>query len=74
MADIGSNNWLVEAGSDIKKKWLSVQIQEKKSRVARYKQDIEDLKQGRILELECRIAVLEREIQDSIAERDAIVI
>lgn len=74
MADLGTTGWLVEAGSDVKKKWLKVQVQEKKSRIARYKQDIEDLKQGRILELECRIAVLEQQMKDQQAEMDAIVI
>ncbi len=62
MADLQVNqNWLVEAQSDVKKKWLEVQIQERASRIARFKQDIEDMKKAQIVKIEASIMMLERE-------------
>lgn len=75
MADIGSpQNWLVSPNSEIDRKWQNVAIQEKKSRIARYKQDIEDLTKGKILDLECRIAMLEKEVKHLEAKRDSITV
>ena len=63
MADIGSNQqWLVSPTKEIEEKWREVQIQERISRIVRYKQDIEDLQKGRILELEAKILMLEMEV------------
>lgn len=42
--------------------WIKVQIQEKKSQISRYKQDIEDLQKGRILDLQARIKMCEMEV------------
>ena len=64
MGDIGERqNWLVSPTKEIEDKWVEVQIQERISRIARHKQDIEDLKKGRILELEAKIMLLELELK-----------
>lgn len=57
-------NWLVSPTREIEDKWIEVQIQERVSRIARYKQDIEDLKKGKILELEAKIMLLELELKE----------
>lgn len=63
MADIGaSQNWLVSPTREIEDKWIEVQVQERRSRIIRYKQDIEDLRKGRIIELEAKIMMLELEL------------
>jgi hypothetical protein len=65
MADIGTpTNWLVSPDAEIEKKWVEVQIQERRSRIVRYRQDIEDLQKGKMLDLEARIMMLEREIEN----------
>ena len=65
MADIGERHqWLVSPTKEIEDKWVEVQIQERISRIARYKQDIEDFKKGRILELEAKIMLLELELKE----------
>lgn len=62
MADIGiPKNWLVSPTKEIDEMWVKVQIQEKKSQISRYKQDIEDLTRGRILDLQARIKMCELE-------------
>jgi uncharacterized small protein (DUF1192 family) len=64
MADIGiTKTWLVSPTKEIDEMWARVQIQEKISMVNRYKQDIEDLQKGRILDLTARIKMLELEIK-----------
>ena len=64
MADLGERQtWLVSPTKEIEDKWIEVQIQERISRIARYKQDIEDFKKGRILELEAKIMLLELELK-----------
>ena len=63
MADIGvKQNWLVSPDADIEKKWLEVQIQERKSRIVKVKQDIEDLMKAQKVKLEAQIMMLEKEI------------
>jgi len=65
MSDIGERQqWLVSPTKEIEDKWIEVQIQERISRIARYKQDIEDFKKGRILELEAKIMLLELELKE----------
>jgi len=64
MADVGTQQqWLVSPDSVVERMWLEVQIQEKKSRIARYKQDIEDLVKGRMVDLQAKIIMLEKEIK-----------
>lgn len=64
MADIGINQqWLVSPNAEIEAMWLDVQIQEKKSRMSRHRQDIEDLEKGQILSLRAKIMMLDKEIQ-----------
>jgi hypothetical protein len=65
MADIGVNKqWLVSPTKEIEDMWITVQIQEKKSRIARHRQDIEDLKKGKLTELEALIKMLELEVRE----------
>ena len=75
MADLGINKgWLVSPNAEVERKWIDVQIQEKKSRIVRWRQDIEDLTKGKILDLECRIAMAEKEIVALQNDKNAIVI
>jgi len=55
-------NWLVSPDSAIEEKWRGIQIQERKSRIVRHQQDIEDLVNGKIKELEIKIEMLKKEI------------
>jgi len=65
MADIGTpKNWLVSPTKEIDDMWIEVQIQEKRSRIARHKQDIEDLQKGKLKELGAIIMMLELEIKE----------
>ena len=75
MADLQTEgNWLVSPDNEIKRKWIEVQIQERKSRIARHKQDMEDLLKGKIVDLEARILMLEKELKDLELERDRVTI
>jgi len=70
MSDIGvRQNWLVSPTKEIEDKWIEVQIQERVSRIARYKQDIDDFKKGKITELEAKIMMLELELKEIEARR-----
>jgi len=73
MADIGqgSAGFLVSPTAEVEKKWIDVQIQEKISRIARWKQDIDDLQNGKILDLECRITMAEKEVLFLRGKRDS---
>ncbi len=62
-------NWLVSPDHEIKRKWIEVQIQERKSRIARHRQDIEDLVKGKMVDLEARILMLERELNELETEK-----
>jgi len=64
MADLPTpQNWLVSPDAEVDEKWRRIQIQERKSRISRHKQDIEDLLEGRIKELEIKITMLQKEIE-----------
>jgi len=67
-------NWLVSPSTEIDKKWIEVQIQERKSRIARHKQDMEDLLKGKIVDLEARILMLELELKELEAKKNAVTI
>ena len=65
MADIGiPRNWLVSPTKEIDDMWIRVQIQEKRSQIVRFTQDIVDLQKGRILDLQARIKMCELEIRN----------
>lgn len=65
MGDIGvKRQWLIQEPNEVKKKWIRIEIQQRKSQIARYKQDIEDLKNGQIIKLEAMITMLEKEIEN----------
>ena len=71
MADLQrGQNWLVSPNAEVELKWAEVAIQEKKSRIARHKLDIEDLKKGMIVDLEAKIMMLEKEVKKLEEERD----
>lgn len=54
--------YLVSPTKEIDDMWAMAAIQQKRSAIFRYKQDIEDLTKGRILELTAKIKMLELEI------------
>ena len=72
MADLGtSQNWLVSPNKDVEIKWLKVKIQEKRSRLAGFQRDyqkleqqIEDIKNGHMLDCEAKCTMCEREIDE----------
>ena len=64
MADIGvQQHWLVDPTTEVKEMWKLVKMQELKSRIARHTQDIEDLKRGKIVDLQAKIKMLELELR-----------
>lgn len=75
MADLQvEGNWLVTPNAEIERKWIEVQIQERKSRIARHKQDMEDLIKGKLVDLEARILMLEQELKELEAKKNAVTI
>jgi uncharacterized protein YPO0396 len=75
MADIGPNQvWLVPETNEVKKKWLQVQIQEKKSRIVRLDQDIEDLVKGQIVKLEGHKIMLQKELNNLTQQLDRMIV
>lgn len=75
MADIQvEGNWLVDPSNAIKIKWIEVQIQERKSRIIRHRQDMEDLIKGKMVDLEARILVLDQELKQLEADKAKLVI
>ena len=63
MADIGvPQNFLVSTDHKVEQMWIDAQIQEKKSRIVRTRQDIEDMIKGMKVKLEAHIIMLEKEI------------
>ena len=62
MADVGVNKqWLVSPTQEIEDMWVKVAIQEKKSRIVKHKQDLEDLMQGEVVKIQALIKMLELE-------------
>jgi len=80
MADIGVGKYLTEPNHDVKILNLQCQIQERKSRIARLKQDIEDLKEMAIKAKEAEVKMLEADLNElnnrlsTIGAVDAVVI
>lgn len=75
MSDIAvEGNWLVDPDNEIKQKWIEVQIQERKSRIARHRQDKEDLIKGKLVDLDARILMLEKELKDLEAKKSKVTI
>jgi len=75
MADLQfEGNWLVSPNAEIERKWIEVQIQERKSRISRHKQDMEDLIKGKLVDLEARILMLEQELKELEAKKSAVSI
>ena len=62
MADVGVNKqWLVSPTQEIEDMWIKVAIQEKKSRIVKHRQDLEDLMQGEVVKIQALIKMLELE-------------
>ena len=75
MADIQfEGNWLVSPTTEIERKWIEVQIQERKSRINRHKQDMEDLMKGKLVDLEARILMLDQELKELEAKKNAVTL
>ena len=55
--------WKVSPDYEVEKKWLEVQIQERKSRIARLKQEIEDILKGLKVGKEADILMFEKELK-----------
>lgn len=74
MADlpVPKDHYLVSPTKEIEDKWIEVRIQDRKSQISRYRQDIEDLQKSKMVDLEARILMLEMEIKELEAKRDAI--
>ena len=64
MADLGipQAQWLVPATDSVKQKWLEVKKQEVRSKIARAKQDIDDIMNGRVIGLKAQIEMWELEL------------
>ena len=74
MGDIPvEGNWLVSPNAEIERKWVEVQIQERRSRIARHKQDMEDLVKGKLVDLEARILMLEQELKELESNKKKVV-
>ena len=74
MADVPiEGNLLVDPSKEIKLKCIEVQIQERKSRIARHKQDMEDLVKGKLVDLEARILMLTGELKELEAEKKGLI-
>ena len=63
MGDLNNQRWLVDPNKEVEKKWVECQIQERKSKIAKLNQDIEDLLKGRVVELEAQIMMNEMELK-----------
>ena len=71
MADLPvKTEFEVEVTPEVFEKWCDVKIQEKKSRIIRMKQDIEDLKAGQIVKLEGHLKMLELELQKLLRDKE----
>ena len=75
MADLPiEGNWLVCPDVEIKRKWIEVQIQERRSRIARHRQDMEDLVKGKLVDLEARILMLDKELLELEKEKKQLAV
>jgi len=72
MADMGGNKFLVPENHDVKILRLQVLIQEKKSRIKRLNQDIEDLTEMAIKSKQAEVKMLELELHKLSIDLDMI--
>lgn len=64
MGDLRSgSNWMVNPNQEVEIKWVDVEIQAKKSQIVRLEQDIEDLRKGKLLELEACVIMRKKELE-----------
>ena len=63
MADMGVNTqWLASPDARVEEMWIDVQIQERRSRIVKMNQDIEDLMKVQKIKLDAQVMMLEKEI------------
>ncbi len=63
MADLPvKQQFLASPNLEVEKMWIDVQIQERRSRIIKTRQDIEDLIKAHKVKLEAQIIMLEKEI------------
>lgn len=72
MADMGNNKYLVDANHDVKILRLQTLIQERKSRIVRLNQDIEDLTEMAIKSKQAEVKMLELELDKLNKDLDLI--
>ena len=72
MADIGGGKYLVEANHEVKILRLQTLIQERKSRIVRLNQDIEDLTEMAIKAKQAEVKMLELELHKLSNDLDKI--
>ncbi len=72
MADLGNNTYLVAANHDVKILRLQCLIQERKSRIKRLNQDIEDLTEMAIKSKQAEVKMLELELHKLSTDLDTI--
>ena len=60
--ELTRRNWMVKKDFIVAKKEIQCQIQERRSRISRLRQEIEDLMQGVIMAKEADIIMLEKEL------------
>jgi len=72
MADTDTNRYLVNPNHDVKILRLQVLIQEKKSRIKRLNQDIEDLTEMAIKSKQAEVKMLELELHKLSIDLDMI--
>ena len=65
MADLPvSRHYDIEPPDDVKRMWVEVRAQEYRSRIARIKQDIDDLIKGQVLKLQAELKMLELSLEE----------
>jgi len=60
--ELTRRNWMVDKDFLVTKKEIQCQMQERRSRISRLKQEIEDMMQGVIVAKEADIIMLEKEL------------
>jgi hypothetical protein len=72
MADMGGGNFMVPENYEVKVLRLQTHIQERKSRIVRLNQDIEDLKEAAIKSKQAEVKMLELELSKLTDDLDKI--
>jgi hypothetical protein len=75
MADLGTpaKQWLVSPTKEVEDMWVEVKKQELRSRISRWRQDIEDMEKGRIVDLRARCMMAELELRELDARSHKVI-